>query len=455
MRIKSITIDKLFGYFDHVVKLKTKDRITILHGPNGVGKTTILRLVHDLFEKRFSSMFATPFERMVIGLSPKGTLTVVKKNGPDGHTLPQIILTYRAGNEKVEHTVGRVSKNASIRHFPLSVIQQIDPSLDRIGPEEWLDRRTGRVLALEEVVLRFGDRLPVEIRELVQKLPPELLEVLSSISVSLIETQRLFTEFPRDAGESRRKGPDSQPRMTVEEYSQDMVSNIQQRLRDSGSLTASLDREFPQRLLETRLPGEATEENIRKLYGEQADYRNRLMQAGLIDAEKQVSLPSGQIGEMERKVLWIYLNDVQKKLKIFDSLLARVELLRDIINKRFQYKELKVRKEEGFAFISNHDKSPVPLTALSSGEQHELVLSYDLLFKVKKNSLVFIDEPELSLHVSWQRKFLEDIGRISELADLDFVIATHSPSIIHNRRDLMVGLPHNRRDLMVGIATEE
>jgi predicted ATP-binding protein involved in virulence len=165
------------------------------------------------------------------------------------------------------------------------------------------------------------------------------------------------------------------------------------------------------------------------------------MESGLIDPETQVFLPSGHIGEMERKVLWIYLNDVQKKLQLFDFLLARVELLRDIINKRFQYKELTVKKEKGFLFLSNHDKSEVPLTALSSGEQHELVLTYDLLFKARKNSLVFIDEPELSLHVSWQRKFLEDIGRISELADLDFVIATHSPSIIHNRRDLMVGLP--------------
>ncbi len=52
-----------------------------------------------------------------------------------------------------------------------------------------------------------------------------------------------------------------------------------------------------------------------------------------------------------------------------------------------------------------------------------------------------IDEPELSLHVTWQHKFLNDIERISKLADLDFLIATHSPSIIHDRRSLMVSLP--------------
>ena len=48
---------------------------------------------------------------------------------------------------------------------------------------------------------------------------------------------------------------------------------------------------------------------------------------------------------------------------------------------------------------SKHDESTVALhlVRLSSGEQHELVLAYDLLFKVKEKSLVLIDEPELSL----------------------------------------------------------
>jgi len=119
---------------------------------------------------------------------------------------------------------------------------------------------------------------------------------------------------------------------------------------------------------------------------------------------------------------------------------ARAELLREIINSRFSYKKFELDAEDGFVFKSDYDASRVPLRALSSGEQHELVLAYDLLFKTQKKALVLIDEPELSLHVTWQRKFLEDIGKIAKLADLDFLIATHSPSIIHNRRDLMVGL---------------
>ena len=69
-----------------------------------------------------------------------------------------------------------------------------------------------------------------------------------------------------------------------------------------------------------------------------------------------------------------------------------------------------------------------------------LVLLYALLFRVDEDSLVLIDEPELSLHVAWQAKFLDDLVRILDLVPLDAVIATHSPQIIGNRWDLALSL---------------
>ena len=163
------------------------------------------------------------------------------------------------------------------------------------------------------------------------------------------------------------------------------------------------------------------------------------MAAGLMDTESPVELPAGSLDKNARGVLWHYLNDVDEKFVVFDSLLKRVELFKDIINTRFLYKRFSVDKERGFVFKTERG-TVVPLKTLSSGEQHELVLAFDLLFRVKEGSMILIDEPELSLHVTWQHKFLEDIGRISGLADLDFLVATHSPSIIHNKTQLMVSL---------------
>jgi len=52
LRISSIRVEGLFDQFDHQVDLKLDDRVTILHGPNGVGKTMLLRMVNDLLSRR-------------------------------------------------------------------------------------------------------------------------------------------------------------------------------------------------------------------------------------------------------------------------------------------------------------------------------------------------------------------------------------------------------------------
>ena len=80
------------------------------------------------------------------------------------------------------------------------------------------------------------------------------------------------------------------------------------------------------------------------------------------------------------------------------------------------------------------------LRALSSGEQQELVLHYDLLFRVRSNTIVLVDEPELSLHVAWQKRFFPDLLKIVELSNFDVLVATHSPYVVGDRDDLMVAL---------------
>jgi hypothetical protein len=218
-----------------------------------------------------------------------------------------------------------------------------------------------------------------------------------------------------------------------------MAEQIQEKLRESGSLSASLDRTFPHRLLQEQVPQDIGDLQIREQYKTQSEYRNRLMNAGLIEPEKPVQLPKSKLESGEIRVLWHYMSDVDKRLGVFDELLKRVELFKDIINTRFLYKRLTLDKSRGFVF-TNDRGVVLPATALSSGEQHELVLAYQLIFKVPANALILIDEPEISLHVTWQHMFLDDLMRISKLVDLDFVIATHSPSIVHKRTDLMVPL---------------
>ena len=228
--------------------------------------------------------------------------------------------------------------------------------------------------------------------------------------------------------------------LTVEEYAKELASTISVKLAESAELSQSLDRSFPVRLVGENAPTALSTNELRNRLSELEVKRERLTTVGLLDSDDNgaFQIPA-QIDETKRSVLSVYINDVEKKLGVFDEMANRIELFRTIINRRFLYKRMTVNREKGFIFTTADDK-PLPSSALSSGEQHELVLLYELLFKVKPESLILIDEPELSLHVAWQQQFLEDLQEITRLSSIDVLIATHSPQIIHDRWDLTVEL---------------
>lgn len=43
--------------------------------------------------------------------------------------------------------------------------------------------------------------------------------------------------------------------------------------------------------------------------------------------------------------------------------------------------------------------------------------------------MILIDEPELSLHIAWQKDFIEDLSNIIKNKKINVIIATHSPYI--------------------------
>lgn len=68
------------------------------------------------------------------------------------------------------------------------------------------------------------------------------------------------------------------------------------------------------------------------------------------------------------------------------------------------------------------------ITGLSSGEKQLFLRALSLKFLEVNNSVILIDEPEISLHPQWQRKIIDVYKSIGENNQL--IIATHSPHIV-------------------------
>jgi predicted ATP-binding protein involved in virulence len=429
MRIKKITVKKLFGIFDHEIPLNMDDRITIIHAPNGFGKTTILKMLHDLFNGNYGFFFLVPFERFEVDFDDKTIVRVYENLDNKSYNVGNLSNT----SDKPEK---RKSQQDNKKQFSNMVIELVSKEHPRTMsfpiPEEIIepdDTTSEYIRTLSRLLEKssFSD-VPVS-KNKEFKIPDWWSEFQKKTSIWFIQTQRL-----------QNIKSNSVP--TVEEYAKDLKNRIQQKLAEFATLSQSLDSTFPSRLVKQMGQNHSnlTNEQITEEFNKLEKKRSELMEVGLLDKSKDeaFSLPE-TTSEQTKEVLSVYVQDVKEKLKIFDEIANKIKLFKNIITKRFQYKDIIISKETGFHFVSS-DGNPLPLNALSSGEQNELVMFYQLLFKTKPDSVILIDEPEISLHVAWQRDFLEEISEIVKIAELDIILATHSPSIINDRWDLTVRL---------------
>ncbi|MFY3790762.1 AAA family ATPase [Ureibacillus sp. MALMAid1270] len=65
MRLKEISIKKLFGIFDHDIKLNIDRGITIVIGENGLGKTKILEMVEAFFKGEFYKLTNVEYDSFI------------------------------------------------------------------------------------------------------------------------------------------------------------------------------------------------------------------------------------------------------------------------------------------------------------------------------------------------------------------------------------------------------
>ena len=351
-RIRQVSVTNLFGIFNHTIPLKMDEHITIIHGPNGFGKTMMFRLLYALFglgsqiSQSYQLLQDIPFDEFKVDFEDRTSFWVSKtsqshKMTEEGHPSRREIIFQATGNEPYSlHPKTLLSGSVS-----LSITDHAETHFESMNDDTWKNNNTGEILSSEDVVERFGDRLSSDSMALRGRIPNWLVDMIESVPIRFIETQRLL-----------------------------------------GSTKRSLYNKY------------------------------------------------------EKTIAFEYaITEHTRRLGISAELAKRRDLLTTIVNSRFLYKTMTIDKEKGLVFTTNNGTS-LSFENLSSGEQHELVLFYDLLFRVAPGSLILLDEPELSLHVVWQRQFLKDLQEVTALAKIDIILATHSPSLISDRRDLLVGL---------------
>ncbi len=445
LRLSKVVVRDLFGLYDHTISVNLSERVTIVHGPNGIGKTVLLGLVSAVFDGRYLELVKFPFKALELAFVEGALLTI---SNP-GYAEQDSPVGGDASTSRLSFTLTGASpatQQFEFRFDPMVVINNATqaniylPWLTRRTVDTWHDASTNEIVSAFDVLIRYSEQIPEALRRQNSTEPEWLKTFRNRLPIHFIETQRLL-EFGR--GDPRRMPyvQGAQMSYAVKSISHDLIARIGQTLARYANNSQALDQTFPRRLL----AGTVVPFSVPELKNKMAEIdarRAELRKVGLLDDTTENPLGSetlDKVGERDRAVITLYVEDNAKKLNALDDLWRRVSLLLRIVKARFLHKELEISRQAGF-IVRDDNARKLDLNDLSSGEQHELILSYNLLFSVQENSLVLIDEPELSLHVEWQTAFLNDLLEIVKAIKFDVILATHSPYIIGEHDDLMVAL---------------
>ena len=120
-----------------------------------------------------------------------------------------------------------------------------------------------------------------------------------------------------------------------------------------------------------------------------------------------------------------------------DELLQPFAVLSELVINILKYKE--GVKLDGFN-VGGGTLNAIDSRLLSSGEQQMLsFLCYNAFYE---NSVIFIDEPELSLHADWQRRLFPNL--MKQQSSNQFIVATHSPFIYSKYSDKEIILSEDK-----------
>lgn len=421
MKIDVLIIERLFNTFNYTIKLSDYKSPFIVTGLNGYGKTTILTIIKRLSEKDFFYFYRLPFNKINI-LFDNGTKVNIlskKETTQEGYdenddynlTVPRVVTFTLVTNQGVEYTFELNKKEiicAAKFMYQDGLCTRYNVNSDKFYEQTLKNKAFYRY---------FGHNENFNLISM----------MLDGLKVTFITAQRLYPvekkeevydDYPFES-EPIRRPKISEVSCLIKELLEREKKNFQNKSEyiDNKLMDSLLSDTWA---LDEHSYGELKDNVSKKI----ADLRS----FGLVG-----NIVIHPYTKAHEHILSVYLKNMDEKLKTYDNILSKLKLFNTMINSlKFVNKSISYNPERGLV-IKTSDGLFLDENKLSSGEQNEIVMLYEMIFEVADNSILLVDEPEISLHVAWQNKFLDMMSDIASNGNIQVVVATHSPQIIGNR----------------------
>lgn len=428
--ITGIFVKKLFGLYTYDQKVtalsdERSERLILMYGDNGSGKTTIVRLVYHLLSrssKRGHRTFVakTQFERFGLYFSDGRTLTVNKKEDTG---IGSYVLSVSHEGEilrKVEVGVSWDDTEVAVRDRDVDD-KELDQFFDELFPEalecyllsdnrEFSSDQINADRTRREKLMRFGSH----------EIFMDANDILRPRSSEIDEATRQLRQSVERA-ESWIKTITLEARSANDASVSDIYTDLIKRLGVDGPTGTSKPTSLKEHLL-NRVHSLARSTKKLSTLGLASD----VPETALIDA---ISSASEESISTITQILEPYFDSVQARIDGLGEMANRLNTFVSTINQFYKNKIVKIDAVSGIQ-IATKNGDRIPVEVLSSGEKHLLMMMCNILVGTSKKSLFLVDEPELSLNVKWQRTLVDALLDLSSGSAIQFLMATHSIELL-------------------------
>jgi predicted ATPase len=423
--VKSLHAQGLYGRFD--IDQDFESGVNILHGRNGTGKTTLLHVIANTLNRDYRRFAYLRFDEATLTFDDNTSVSLRRtmrdnRNAvlvTEPHQVEEVIWVDDVYKEDQERERQRAERYQSARsvdgprdrppqglpylgaaYFP--AFRTMLEAWTSTRPERTYYRRTPHEAELEVttsfVRSLFGDFVPAvnyaSLPHIEIALSEELFDAWGR--VSQVDRELLSSAFLGIFGTLTAGGVET-------------IGSADQLLQEINRLTESLQA----------TPFEDRTAPTSEVYSR------------LREMVHSVQLKTGSEGTAAR-VLEVYRNSLAKLLDAKNGAYAAISRYMESLNGFLEGKELQVGtpvpRYRGIAVgLKFADGATARgLRVLSSGERQIATLIYAATH-MSKQAVVLIDEPEISLHVDWQRLLVRKM--VEQLGNRQIIACTHSPVI--------------------------
>ena len=146
------------------------------------------------------------------------------------------------------------------------------------------------------------------------------------------------------------------------------------------------------------------------------------------------------IYHLQRKWLDYQVNLSNRMVELFTSqdpeapkkvqeLADKKSHFQDIVDELFSETGKTIKRDQNEIYFDSYGET-ISSYKLSSGEKQMLIILLTVLVQEGRPFVLFMDEPEVSLHVEWQQRLLDLLIDLNP--NVQIILTTHSPAVIMN-----------------------